>query len=337
MLAKCSLVLVCLSWLNMALAEDQTLPAVTMKGLLFGDLYTVPSHHSEEGDGAAGAVIRRGYLTFDSRFTEAWFGRMRFELNQSGEFETYDFEADIKDLYLGWNIGRQKLLLGLSPTPTFDLIESIWDFRYLARTPMDLQGVPSRDTGIALKGPVNGSGTLSYRLMLTSQINIGSEADDKPKWMAAVSWEPGPHWIVDFYLDYEGRDGPVDRKTIQGFAAYQTEKLTWGIQYSNQDRRDDAPLELASTFIRSQLSERVRWVGRVDRLFEPSPRGDDIAYLPYDPSAKATSLFTGVEYRASPHFCITPNIVYTRYDKNEQGVRPKSDLYLRLTLFIDFE
>ncbi len=326
-----------LCWCNVAAAEQQALPSVNMGGLLFGDLYTVPSHHSEEGDGATGAVIRRGYLTFDSQFTENWFGRMRFELNQSGQFETYDFTANIKDLHLGWNIGRQKLLLGLSPTPTFDLIESIWGFRYLARTPMDLQGVASRDTGVYLKGPINDSGTLTYRVMLASKINIGNESDDKPKWMGAISWKPAPNWILDFYVDYEGRNGPVDRTTIQGFASYDTPELAWGIQYSNQDREDDAPLDLASTFFRSRLVEKVTLVGRIDRLFEPSPRGNDIAYLPFDPSAKATTLFAGVEYRATPHFYITPNIVYTRYDKNDEGNRPKSDLHLRVTLFIDFE
>ena len=54
--------------------------------------------------------------------------------------------------------GRHRVLFGLSPTPTLDLIESIWGFRYLARTPMDLQGVASRDT---VKGPLNAARTLS--------------------------------------------------------------------------------------------------------------------------------------------------------------------------------
>ncbi|MFC1690415.1 hypothetical protein ACFL07_12320 [Pseudomonadota bacterium] len=318
-------------------AQEQPFPDLSAGGLLFGDLYAVPSNHSEAGDGAVGAVLRRGYLTFDGRFTKNAFGRMRFELNQSGEFETYDFQVSFKDLYLGWNIGRQRLLLGLSPTPTFDLIESIWGARYLARTPMDLQGVPSRDTGLSLKGPLNESGTLAYRFMMATKVNIGSESDDKQKWMGAISWKPADNWILDFYLDYEGISGPRDRTTIQGFAGYQTETFAWGIQYSNQDRQDDRPLELASTFIRNRVAEKVTLIGRVDRLFEPSPRANNISYLPYDPTARATTLFTGVEFHASPHFFVTPNIVYTHYDKNDEGYRPKSDLHLRLTLFIDFE
>lgn len=320
-----------------AAAGEFTGPTLSVGGLLFGDLYVVPSHHLPEGDGAAGLVLRRGYLTFNGQFTPNWFGRLRFELNQSGEFETYDFSADFKDLYFGWNIGRQVLIAGLAPTPTFDLIESIWGFRYLARTPMDLHGVPSRDNGFSLKGPLNASGSISYRAMVGFEFDFGRESDDGRRWMAALNWKPAPNWILDLYTDHELRDGPFDRTTWQVFAAYQRDGFAWGAQYSHQDREADPDLELASSFIRGEVSRRVQLVGRVDRLFEPAPRGNSIAYLPFDPSAKATTLFAGVEFQATPHFAVTPNVVVTRYDRNEEGVRPKTDLYLRLTLFIDFE
>ena len=87
----------------------------------------------------------------------------------------------------------------------------------------------------------------------------------------------------------------------------------------------------------SQVTERASLVGRVDRLLEPSPRGDGISYLPMDPSARATMMFAGLEFEVAPHFRLTPNVVCTRYDRNEQGVRPEPDVHLRLTLFIDFE
>ena len=85
-------------------AEDD--PVFRAGGLFFGDFYHVPSHHSPEGDGATGAVLRRAYLTFDADFSDQWFGRLRFEVNQSGAFETYDFDAQTKDLYLGRTFGR---------------------------------------------------------------------------------------------------------------------------------------------------------------------------------------------------------------------------------------
>jgi hypothetical protein len=48
-------------------------------------------------------------------------------------------------------------------------------------------------------------------------------------------------------------------------------------------------------------------------------------------------LFAGVEFELHPHLLLTPNLVYTRYDRNDEGVRPDADLHLRLTLFLDFE
>jgi len=306
-------------------------------GLFFGDLYHVPSHHSEEGDGATGAVLRRGYLTFNADFSDHWFGRLRFEINQSGAFETYDFDAKTKDLYLGRKFGRQRVLLGLSPTPTFDVIESLWGLRYLARTPMDLQGVASRDTGLAVRGPLNASGSLSYRFMYGAPVDFGGDSNDRERWMGAVGWQPAAGWTIDLYADYEALDGPRDRSTRQLFLAYQADKWRWGLQYSDQDRQNDPPLELASAFLVSRLTERTLLVGRVDRLLEPSPRGDGISYLPMDPSARATMMFAGLEFQINSQVFLTPNTVVTVYDRNDQGVQPKTDVHLRLTLFVDFE
>jgi hypothetical protein len=47
--------------------------------------------------------------------------------------------------------------------------------------------------------------------------------------------------------------------------------------------------------------------------------------------------FGGIEFRLRPHFSLTPNTVVTVYDRNDQGDHPKTDIYLRLTLFVDFE
>jgi len=306
-------------------------------GLLFGDAYHVVSHHTEEGDGATGLVYRRGYLTFDADFSKRWFGRVRFELNQAGEFETYTYDVDFKDLYAERKIGRHRVLFGLSPTPTFNLIESIWGFRYLARTPMDLQGVASRDTGVAANGPLNASGSLSYRVMAGAGLEFGNESGDGEKWMGALTWRPSKRWTLNFYLDFERLMGPTDRSTIQVFAAYQTDKTRWGFLYSNQDRQEDPRLELASAFVVRKLGEKTSLVARVDRLMQPSPKGDNISYIPFDPNSKATFFLGGVEFRLTQKLHLTPNTIVIAYDRNDEGIRPRTDFYLRLTFFFNFE
>lgn len=334
---RCALVSA-LAWMPAAAAaQDNDERGVTLGGLLFGDLYHVASHHTDDGDGATGVVLRRGYLTLDAELPKTWFGRARLELNQSGKFETYTFEVDFKDLYVGVDLGRHRLIGGLTAPPTFDLIESIWGFRYLARTPMDLQGVPSRDTGISAQGPLSSSGKVGYRAMVGTGAEFGNESGDGEKFMAALAWRPAPRWVVDLYADFEQRPGPADRTTLQAFVGYESDSLRWGVQYSNQDRQEEPRLELASAFLVKRLGEALTLIGRVDRIIEPSPKGNNISYLPFDPSAPATMFIGGLEYRASRVLSITPNTVFTTYDRNDEGVRPRSDLHLRLTLFLDLE
>ena len=93
--------MVCSLWAASIAAQESADRAFRVEGLLFGDGYYMASHHTEEGEGATGFVRRRGYLTFDAVFSINWFGRLRFELNQSGAFETYTFDVDFKDLYAG--------------------------------------------------------------------------------------------------------------------------------------------------------------------------------------------------------------------------------------------
>jgi len=319
---------------DLARADDSSW-TFSAGGLLFGDLYHLPSHHLPEGDGATGAVLRRGYLTFDAESDNGWFGRLRFEANQSGEFETYDFEVDFKDYYLGYKFADHEVAVGLQPTPTFDIIESVWSLRYLMRTPADLQGVPSRDTGISLKGRLNNA--LQYRLMVGTGSEFGAESGDGKNTMAALNWQLNDHWMLDFYVDAERRPGPNDTATAQVFAGYQSDDLRFGAQYIYRDRESQAPGELASAFVVRNGGHKSRLIGRIDRIMEPSPKGDNISYIPFDPTARATMFLAGWEYRVSDHFRVTPNTIVISYDRNDDGVRPETDFFLRLTMFADFE
>lgn len=317
-----------------ALGDDAPL---RLGGLLFGDAYHVPESHLEAADGDTGLVLRRGYLTLDIAPSDRWFGRARLEINQAGNFVDDDFDTGLKDLYLGYRAGRHKVLAGLAPTPTFDLVEKAWGLRYLARTPMDLQGVASRDTGVYAAGPLNASGTLAYRAMWAAAVDFGKDGNPNDRAMAALTWKPDARWTLDVYADHEPREGPRDRRTWQVFAAREGERLRWGLLYANQDREDDPPLELASVYAVASLGEKDSAFVRVDRLLEPSPKGDDIDYLPFDPSASATALFAGWERRLGEHLRLAPNAVLIRYDRAADGTRPETDVHLRLTLFLDYE
>jgi hypothetical protein len=57
---------------NPAMAEEGAGSRFQVGGLLFGDAYAIPSHHTAQGDDASGLVLRRGYLTANFTLGEAW-------------------------------------------------------------------------------------------------------------------------------------------------------------------------------------------------------------------------------------------------------------------------
>jgi hypothetical protein len=205
------------------------------------------------------------------------------------------------------------------------------------RTPLDLQGIASRDVGISVRGPLALNGALTYRAMVGAGLEFGTESGDGRKWMGAITWRPSPGWTLDLYADYEVLEGRTDRFTVQGLASHGAGNLRWSMLYTHQDRQDDPPLHLASVFGVWRLADQGSVIGRVDRLLEPSPKGDNISYIPFDPTARATLFLLGAEYRADERVRITPNVVLIKYDRSEGGVRPKTDVSLRLTVFVDFE
>ena len=124
-------------------------------GLMFGDLYHLPSHHTPEGNNATGAVLRRIFLTTDIRYGEDWTGRLRFEAFHEGAFENYELSHRIQDMGAGKKLAGHQISGGLIPTISFDLIEAFWGKRYLMRTAPDIQGIAARDLGISAKGKLS--------------------------------------------------------------------------------------------------------------------------------------------------------------------------------------
>lgn len=308
-----------------------------VKGLMFGDLYYIPSHHTPVGDNASGAVLRRIFLTTDARYGADWTGRLRFEAFHEGAFENYELSHRIQDMGVGKNLAGHQISGGLIPTISFDLIEAFWGKRYLMRTAPDMQGIAARDLGISAKGKLSQSGEWSYRAMYGSTETWEADKNPHDKFMGATTWRPTPGVLLDAYVDYEARPGRFDRSTYQLFAAQQNKSYSLGFVYTHQDRQNDPTLELAALMGVAHVSDKIDFITQVQRLFQPSIKGNDIAYIPFDPSATATNFVAGIEYRLSDRIFITPNIVYTHYGINPQGVRPEDDLHLRLTFFFNYE
>ena len=312
-------------------------PRLDFSGFFFGDLYYIPSHHTAEGDGASGGVLRRLLLTADAVLDDHWSTRARLEAYHEGAFENYEMTHRVLDLGVTRELGDHRLSAGLIPTITYDVMEGFWGKRYLVRTAPDIQGIAARDLGVKLMGPLSSGRGLSYRVMYGSKETWEADKNPFDKVMGGVTWRGNGGWLVDAYGDWESRPGPYDRTTWQFLVGKKTDQYTLGLEYLNQDRDEDPDLELATVLGVLKLGGRWSLMGQLHRLFKPSVKGNDIAYIPFDPTAKATNLVGGLEYRVNEHVTLSPNIVWTRYGINESGMKPDDDLHLRLTFYVNFE
>ena len=187
----------CLSFFCASSLAASSNPSVDFGGFFFGDLYHVPSHHTNVGDGASGLVLRRLLVSADAKFSDQWSGKARLEAYHEGAFENYEMTHRVLDLGLTTKVGAHQLSGGLIPTITYDVMESFWGKRYLVRTAPDIQGIAARDVALKAMGPLPFADGLSYRIM--HGFKETWEADKNPfnNTIGAVTWRGPTGFLID--------------------------------------------------------------------------------------------------------------------------------------------
>ncbi len=315
--------------------------AIKISALAFGDFYWIAANHDETLKDRNGFWFRRLYLTFDKAMTEQLDMRLRFEMNSAGNFTSDNkLEPFAKDAYLRWKFTDQhQTYLGLSPTPTMNVVDEIWSYRFLEKSVLDLHRIgATRDLGLAFRGSLGSAQKVRYHFMVGNGSSTRGETNRGKGTLASLGFYPNDSLILEFYGDYDQRPQQADRNTYYAFLAY---KRDWGrlaLQYAHQKRKGDSKvdLDLLSFFGFVNVPSKVTLIGRYDRMFDPNPEGADIPYIPFDPTAKFHFFLTGIDWKVTEEFRLLPNIEVVRYDEREDGTRPATDVIPRMTFFYRF-
>jgi hypothetical protein len=264
--------------------------------------------------------------------------RLRFEMNSAGDFRSNaKLEPFVKDAYLRWKFTDQhQTYLGLSSTPTWNVVEGFWSYRSLEKTVLDLQRMgASRDLGVAFRGSLGSEKKVRYHLMVGNGSSTRGETNKGKGTSASLGFYPNDSLIFELYSDYDQRPLQADRNTYQVFLGYKRNWGRLGIQYAHQKRKGDSKVDLdvLSLFGFVDVSPRVTLIGRYDRMFDPNP---EIPYIPFDPTAKFHFFLAGIDWKVSEGFSLIPNVEVVRYDKREDGTRPDTDLIPRITFYYKF-
>lgn len=314
-----------------------------LSGYMFGDYYIVAASHDSKMERQNGFWFRRIYVTYDRRLTPEFATRFRLELNSLGDFSATSLRMTpfVKDAYLKWTRARHNILFGLSPSPTWEVVEKIWGYRSVEKTPLDLQRLGgSRDFGVAFQGAFDPNKKLSYHLMIGNGSDTGSEVDKDKKVYLSLTAAPIKGLTVEAYADWEGRPAGKDRYAFQGFVSYERPAFRAGAQIAQQTRKSgtsapDARLEIASLFVAGRLVPKAWALARFDRMFDPNPEGDKIPYIPFAKNARSNLFLLGVDLTPVKDVHIIPNVEAVFYD-DETGPKPKNDLIPRLTFYYTF-
>ncbi len=315
---------------------------INVSALLFGDAFTIPGHHLEEFDGETSWWTRRIYVTAD--FLSLGFGnavfRIRLEANQKDDF-TSDYTSTLKDAYIQFRPGKHRIWLGRVPTLTFDSVEAHWAYRWFERTPMDMQGAPSRFDGFRVTGPLTSEGPFYYRVGAGRNDDIGFATESVWKGQVGFTYMPSSRkFFADLYVDYldESEDENQDTAmSFQLFGGWNGETNYAGLQYFHREWENNLAerLRVASFYwVHNFKRWHLSFVGRLDHLLDPSVKGNDISYIPFDPTATADAVLAGFDIDLHKNFRLLPNVRYVTYGTNDSGLRPDDDVYLNLTLLI---
>jgi hypothetical protein len=340
----------------MLLISDSIADEGKINGYFFGDYYYVAKYHDEAFEKLNGFQYRRVYLTYDKGLSDAFAVRFRLEMN-SPSFPPKDknerLAPYIKHGYLKWTQAkwRTNAFFGQSGTPTWETVETIWGYRAVEKTPLDLYKMgDSTDFGIAVQGSVDAAKKLNYNVMVGNGSNVSGETDKDKRAYLALTAKPIKGLTVEAYGDFEKREEKTkdnkienkDRYTVQGFAAYQQDTFRVGAQFANQTRKqgegkEDLNLAVFSAFGAAQVIKDKVWVlARFDKMLDANPEGDKIAYTPYDKTAASNTVIVGIDWRPLKDVQVIPNLFLTFYDKPEKGDKPGADIMPRLTLYYKF-
>jgi hypothetical protein len=314
---------------------------IKVHGYTFGDYYWAAGHHAPSVEGKNGFWIRRAYLTFDKEVSRNIDTRLRFEMNSAGDFTSRGkLGSFIKDAWVRWGYAENhQAQIGISPSPSKEVVERFWGYRSLEKTLLNLHNIiRSRDFGVAFTGNLDFEKKLRYHFMLGNGSGDGSDTNEGKKVMLSLAHYPSDSFTLEFYTDFEARPGDTDRQTFQGFLGYEQHWGRLGIQYAHQTRNDttDLGLDGLSVFGIFNLSPRTSLIARYDRMFDPNPEGNRIAFLPFDPNASSNLFLAAIDLKIHEEFSLMPNVEVVRYDKTEDGTRPGTDVIPRVTFFYRF-
>jgi hypothetical protein len=344
-------------------------------GSMFGDYYynvtRDPNIGSSNIASPAGTTayqafqFRRINLNYDSDISEQFTTRFRLEADQAANASNGKIGSFVKDAYLKWKniFTGSDLIFGIQPTPAFEVSESVWGYRSLEKTILDLRGiVSSRDMGISLRGKLTGDGMVNYWLMLANNSGNSPETDKYKRYYAHVQIKPTTNLQATLYIDYKDVPAILNSYTKSNvsnsavttalFLGY-SEPFSYNIgveafiQSASNALKDTVAKSYSSkstmgfsVFGSFNIIPELAVVARYDN-FNPSTddKGKDHVAVTAgvaNGNLSRNYIIAGLSWKVDKNVSIMPNILYETYETPKGGKAIADSKTARLTVYYVF-
>lgn len=334
-------------------------------GLMFGDYYYnvardtgIASLSNSINNGKKdlnGFQFRRIYFTYDYDISDNFTTRFRLEADQAANTSNGKIGVYVKDAYINWKnifIGSN-LIIGIQPTPAFEISEAFWGYRFLEKTIMDARGiVSSRDLAVSLKGKIDGDGMFKYWVMYGNGSGNSPETDKYKRYYAHIQFTPIKQFTATLYADLKARPSiPDPKSTSDPKETVSNNDLTYALFLGYQEK------DWFTVGLEGFLNLRQNGFTKNSELKNQKGMGISafasynfmkelaavVRYDYYDPNTDADSkgdmrnwfLFS-LNYKLDDKFTISPNVVIETYEKIPNGRNIDASVTGRITFFYTF-
>lgn len=333
---------------TLLLSQDKSSGRVS--GYVFGDYFYKlggdstgsGSQYSQLHKTAQAFQFRRFYLYYDHTFDDSFAAQFLLEGNDKtltdGKHGVF-----VKTAYLEWKniFHNASLWFGLIPTPTWSLLsEKVWNYRSIEKTITDFRGLGSAsDIGVGLRGKFGDDGQFSYVAMIGNGNGQKPENNKLKKYYLSLSVKPAKEFVVEGYVDYEPGFNERNKTTLKGFAAYQTEKFTLGVEALTQIQAKQGSIPAGQTTPDDKTPFGISFFA-----WAPIPNVQGLnAFARYDfynPNTKLPSsgfnesfITAGLDYMPIKNVHLMPNIWINSFSNKGTGPTPDTDVVARITFF----
>ncbi len=335
--------------LSYLIAQDK--PAGKVHGYVFGDyFYKIggdstgkSSQYSSLGKSQQAFQFRRFYLYYDHTFDEKFSAQFLLEGNDKALTDG-KHGVFVKTAYLEWKniLPNSNLWFGLIPTPTWSLLsEKVWNYRSIEKTVADFRGLGSAsDIGVGLRGKFDAEGMFNYVAMIGNGNAQKPENNKYKKYYLSVSAKPVKELVLEGYVDFEPAFNDLNKTTLKGFAAYQSQDFTVGVEVVQQIQAKQGAIPQGQTTPNDKTPLGISLFG-----WAPIPTVEGLnAFARYDfynPDTKVsnagfkeTFITAGLDYMPIKNVHLMPNIWINSFSPKASGVASRdADVVARLTFF----